>query len=152
MSKSVIAKWFYGSLIGLVGGLVLLGVAGGLAVANHVFITNGSDVTGVRSSALGWTLLGIMGFGILVICASAVAQFVAWIGAVLNTAGLPDKGWFIVLLVVGLLGFPFIVTLIYVITGPDESSAARVPGQPARAIGGEQPVTPPPGRLGSPQH
>ena len=152
MSKSVIAKWFYGSLIGLVGGLVLLGVAGGLAVANHVFIMNGSDVTGVRSSALGWTLLGIMGFGILVICASAVAQFVAWIGAVLNTAGLPDKGWFIVLLVVGLLGFPFIVTLIFVITGPDESSAGRVSGQPARAIGGEQPVRPPPGRLGSPQH
>jgi hypothetical protein len=44
---------------------------------------------------------------------------VAWIGAVLNTAQLPDKTWFVVLLVVGLLGLVFIATVAYVIAGPD---------------------------------
>jgi hypothetical protein len=38
------------------------------------------------------------------------------------------------LLVVGLLGFPFIVTLIYVIAGPDGAPAAQLPGHPARAM------------------
>lgn len=133
MSKSLINKLFFGSLIGLVGGLILLAVAGGLAFANNVFVMSGPDVTGVNASPLAWTLLSLMGLGMLVIAAGAIAQFVAWIGAVLNTANLPDKGWFIVLLVVGLLGFPFIVTLIYVIAGPD--GAPQLAGHPARAVG-----------------
>ena len=135
MSKSLINKLFFGSLIGLVGGLILLAVAGGLAFANSVFVMNGPDVTGINVSPLAWTLLSLMGLGILVIAAGAITQFVAWIGAVLNTSSLPDKGWFIVLLVVGLLGFPFIVTLVYVIAGPDGSSAGQLAGHPARAVG-----------------
>jgi hypothetical protein len=43
----------------------------------------------------------------LLLLLAAVAHFVAWIGAVLNTAQLPDKTWFVVLLVVGLLGLVF---------------------------------------------
>jgi hypothetical protein len=77
----------------------------------------------------------------LLLLLAAVAHFVAWIGAVLNTAQLPDKTWFVVLLVVGLLGlvFIFIATVAYVIAGPDgvkakdEASglpqAGRVPPQ-----------------------
>jgi hypothetical protein len=135
MSKSLINKLFFGSLIGLVGGLILLAVAGGLAFANNVFVMNGSDVTGINVSPLAWTLLSLMGLGILVMAAAAITQFVAWIGAVLNTSSLPDKGWFIVLLVLGLLGFPFIVTLAYVIAGPDGASAGQLAGHPARAAG-----------------
>jgi hypothetical protein len=135
MSKSLINKLFFGSLIGLVGGLILLAVAGGLAFANNVFVMNGSDVTGINVSPLAWTLLSLMGLGVLVIAAAAITQFVAWIGAVLNTSSLPDKGWFIVLLVLGLLGFPFIVTLAYVIAGPDGASAGQLAGHPARAAG-----------------
>jgi hypothetical protein len=78
-------------------------------------------------------MIAVACVALLVMFAAAIAQFVAWIGAVLNTANLPDKGWFIVLLVVGLLGFPFIVTLIYVIAGPD--GAPQVAGHPARAVG-----------------
>jgi hypothetical protein len=44
---------------------------------------------------------------------AAVAHFVAWIGAVLNTASLPSKTF------VGLLGLVFVATLAYVIAGPD---------------------------------
>jgi hypothetical protein len=50
---------------------------------------------------------------------------VAWIGAVLNTAHLPDKTWLVVLLVVGLLGFVFIATTAYVIAGPDGLEATE---------------------------
>jgi len=119
MSKHTIVKWFFGSLIGLAGGLALLVVAGALALANNVFIMRGPDVVGVRSGPLAWTLAGLVGLAVLVMTAAAVATFVAWIGAVLNTANLPSKAWCVSLVVIGLLGFVFIAALAYVIAGPD---------------------------------
>jgi hypothetical protein len=119
VSKSLIVRLFIGSLIGLAGGLVLLAIAGGLALSTDVFIMRGSDVVGVRSGAVTWTLLGFVGLAILVMMAAAIAVFVAWIGAVLNTANLPSKTWCVVLVVIGLLGAPFIATLAYVVAGPD---------------------------------
>ena len=91
MSRSIVVRWFFGSLIGLAGGLVLLVVAGAVALANDVFIMRGPDVVGIRSGALSWTLAGLVALALLVMMAAAVAVFVAWIGAVLNTASLPSK-------------------------------------------------------------
>jgi hypothetical protein len=50
---------------------------------------------------------------------------VAWIGALINTAQLPDKAWFVLLLVLGLLSFGFIAMVAYVIAGPDGAPAPR---------------------------
>jgi hypothetical protein len=119
MTKSLIVRLFWGSLIGLVAGLVLVGITGALAISNDIFVMSGPDVTGVKSSVLSWTLLGLLGLAILILLLAAVAHFVAWIGAVLNTAHLPDKTWFVVLLVVGVLGLVFLATAAYVIAGPD---------------------------------
>ena len=133
MTKSMIVKLFWGSLIGLVAGLVLMGITVALAINNHIFVMSGPDVTGIKSGALSWTLLGLMGLAVLLLLFAAVAHFVAWIGAVLNTAHLPDKTWCVVLLVVGLLGLVFIATVAYVIAGPDalrakELASALPPG------------------------
>ena len=119
MTKSTIVKLFWGSLIGLVAGFILMGITFALAISNDIFIMSGPDVTGVKSGALAWTLLGLMGLAVLLLLFAAVTHFAAWIGAVLNTALLPDKTWFVVLLVVGLLGLVFIATVAYVIAGPD---------------------------------
>jgi hypothetical protein len=119
MTKPTVVKLFWGSLIGLVAGLVLIGITFALAISNDIFIMSGPDVTGIKSGVLSWTLLGLMGLAVLLLLFAAVAHFVAWIGAVLNTAQLPDKTWFVVLLVVGLLGLVFIATVAYVIAGPD---------------------------------
>lgn len=119
MSKPMIVKVFFGSLIALAAGVVLLFIAGGLALSNDVFVMNGPDVVGVRSGAMAWILLGLVSLAALVMICAAVAQFVAWVGAVLNTANLPSKNWLVVLLVVGLLGFVFLATVAYVIAGPD---------------------------------
>jgi len=119
MSRSLVIKWFFGSLIGLAGGIVLFVVAGAVALANDVFIMNGPDVVGIRSGTVSWTLAGLVALALLVIMGAAVAHFVAWIGAVLNTASLPSKTWCVLLLVVGLLGLVFVATLAYVIAGPD---------------------------------
>ena len=138
MTKSLIVKLFWGSLIGLVAGLVLVGVAGALAIGNDIFVMSGPDVTGVKSGVLTWTLLGLLVLAILISLFAAVAQFVAWIGAVLNTAQLPDKTWFVVLLVVGVLGLAFIATLAYVIAGPDALKTKEEASAQARAGGASQ--------------
>ena len=128
MSRSIVVRWFFGSMIGLAGGVVLLVVSGALALANDVFIMRGPDVVGIRSGAVAWTLVGLVTLAIVVLMAAAVALFVAWIGAVLNTASLPSKTWCVVLLVVGLLGLVFPVTLAYVIAGPDGTSPQHSDG------------------------
>jgi hypothetical protein len=91
MTKSMIVTFFWGSLVGLVTGFVLMGTMVALAISNDIFVMSGLDVTGIKSGALSWTLLGLMGLAVLILLFAAVAHFVAWIGAVLNTAHLPDK-------------------------------------------------------------
>ncbi|HEX6760522.1 MAG TPA: hypothetical protein VF086_19265 [Propionibacteriaceae bacterium] len=150
MTKPTIVKLFWGSIIGLVAGLVLMGITFALAISNDIFVMSGPDVTGIKPGALSWTLLGLMGLSMLLLLFAAVAHFVAWIGAVLNTAQLPDKTWFVVLLVVGLLGLVFIATVAYVIAGPDgvkaKEEASALP--PAGGV----PQVPPPTMSGTGQH
>jgi hypothetical protein len=127
MSKAMVVKVFLGSVIGFGAALVLFLVAGGLALANNSFVMDGGDVVAVRSGAFGWAMISVAGVALLVMVAASLAQFVAWIGAVLNTARLDDKTWFLVLLVAGLLSLGFLATLAYVIGGPDADAVAAAP-------------------------
>jgi hypothetical protein len=142
MTKPTVVKLFWGSIIGLVAGLVLIGTTVALAISNDIFIMSGPDVTGIKSGVLPWTLLGLMGLAVLLLLFAAVTHFVAWIGAVLNTAQLPDKTWFVVLLVVGLLGLVFIATVAYVIAGPDGVKAKEEASALPQAGGVPQQVPP----------
>jgi len=139
MGRSLIVKLFFGSLIGLVAGAVVLGVAAAIAFGNGVFEMNDPDVVGINSGSLGWTLIALMCLSALVLALATVAQVVAWIGTVLNTANRPDKTWFVILLVLGLLGFGFIATLIYVLAGLDATPRVSVPIGPSPAGLGTQP-------------
>ena len=119
MTKSTVTKIFIGSLFAIAGGVVLL--AGGLfvAYANGSFVMRGPDVVGIHPSAFTWSMAGLGLVGVLAVLGGALAQFLAWIGAVLNTSRLEDKTWFIVLLVLGLLSFGFIAMIVYLVAGPD---------------------------------
>ena len=115
-----------GSLVALAAGFVLLVVAGGLAYAQGSLVMDGPDVVGVRSTPFGWSMVALAALGVVTMIGAMIAQFVAWIGAVINTAQLPDKTWFVVLLVLGLLSFGFIAMVIYLIAGPDDPAPAPV--------------------------
>ena len=119
MTKSTVTKIFIGSLFAIAGGVVLLAAGLSLAYVNGTFIMRGPDVVGIHPSAFTWSMAGLAVVGILAVVGGALAQFVAWIGAVLNTSRLEDKTWFVVLLVLGLLSFGFIATLVYLVAGPD---------------------------------
>ena len=71
-----------------------------------------------------WTAIAFMVTGFALAAAGAITQFVAWIGAVVNTYQLEDKLWFWVLLAGGLLGLlwgviPFAAMVAYLVAGPD---------------------------------
>jgi len=122
MTKPTITRIFVGSLIAIAGGFLLMLAAGLTAYLSGALVMEGPDVVGVQSSGLGLTMLGLAIVGCLVMAGGGIGQFVAWIGAVLNTSKLEDKTWFILLLVLGLLSFGFIPMVIYVFTGPDGTS------------------------------
>lgn len=121
MSKRTVTRTFIGSLVAFAAGFVLLAVAGGLAYAQESFVMDGPDFVGVQSTPFGWAMVALGALAVLTMVGALVAQFVAWLGAVINTAQLADKTWFIVLLVLGLLSFGFIAVIVYIVAGPGDS-------------------------------
>lgn len=126
MTKRTVTRLFVGSVLGIAGGLVLTVVAALLAFANGNLVFNGPDVVGVNESAFGWAMIIVATIGVLVMAGGGIGQFVAWIGAVLNTARLEDKTWFIVLLLLGLLSFGFVAMIAYAIAGPDGTETPAI--------------------------
>lgn len=126
MTKSVIAKLFYGSLIAIAVAVALLGVALAIAFASSSFVMDGPDVVGIQSG-FGWAMVAVAVVTSLVIVAGSIAQLVAWIGALIRTAALESKTWFVVLLLSGVLGFSLIAMLVYLLTDSDASAGIRNP-------------------------
>ncbi|MDF1479337.1 hypothetical protein PYV02_09615 [Leifsonia sp. H3M29-4] len=127
MSRSVIAKLFYGSLIAFAVVIVLVGVVIGLAISTRSLMMDGRDVVGVSPS--GWWIVAVAVVMLLLIVGASIAQLVAWIGALIESATLENMTWFVVVLVGGILGFGVIVMLIYLLAVP----ARTVPSSPAAA-------------------
>ena len=65
----------------------------------------------------------------------AVAGFVAWIGAVLNTWQLESNAWFVGLVLLGIFNFGFVAMIAYVIAGPNGKVVAAGRATPV-PIGG----------------
>ena len=128
MTKSTVTRLFVGSLIAIIGGIILLATGILVGFANGAFLMSGRDVSGIQATPFAWTMVGLGVLGILAMLGGGIGQFVAWLGAVLNTSRLEDKTWFILLLVLGLLSFGFVPMVIYLLIGPDgtTSSARRM--------------------------
>ena len=127
MSKSTVTRLFIGSGIAIIAGAVLVVAAVWLAIANNVFVMNGSDIVGLRGSALAWSSLGLGILGSLAVIGGFAGGFVSWIGALLNTWQLPGKAWFVAVLLLGIFNLGFFAMIGYLIAGPDgtNTSAAR---------------------------
>jgi hypothetical protein len=127
MSKSTVTKLFIGSGIAIVAGAVLFVAAVCLAIANNVFVMNGSDIVGLRGSALAWSSLGLGILGSLAVIGGFAGGLVSWIGALLNTWQLQSKAWFVAVLLLGIFNLGFFAMIGYLIGGPDSTntSAAR---------------------------
>jgi hypothetical protein len=121
MSKTVITRLFIGGLVAFIAGLAIAMFAGLAVFAGTEVTMNGPDVTAFRATPFAWSMIAVVMLGGLAMIGGAVAGLVAWIGALINTAQLDDKLWFIVLLVLGLVSFGFVAMIAYVIAGPDST-------------------------------
>ncbi|HYU60491.1 MAG TPA: hypothetical protein VEK39_07015 [Solirubrobacterales bacterium] len=110
MSKPTITRLFVAALVAVAAGLVLVLAAVWAAFASDLLVT-----------------VTLVVVGSLAMLAGAVAAVVSWIGALLNTAQLEDKTWFVSLLVLGLLGVGVLAMVAYVLAGPDGTSRGVAP-------------------------
>jgi hypothetical protein len=104
MSRAVVRKVFVtGLVVWVVGGiLALLTMKGGQAGNNSLYTA-------------GLALVGIGG----------VIEVVSWIMALISSIMLGRWGWFVVLLILGLIGLLVIIMIIYSIVGPTQPRLRR---------------------------
>jgi len=142
MSKSTIGKLWWGGLAGIAGGFIVAGISvavmlafGGTFTAtgdgkNYNFVPN-------YDATYWWSVIVIVVGGVVALL-GMFSQFIAWIGALVNSWHLPEKAWFVLLLVLGLLGhvFGLVMMIVYLIAGPDSTKLARsVPAVPTAQPG-----------------
>ena len=125
MTKETVTRVFVGSVVAVVAGTVLAFAAVWFAYANGAFVMSGPDVIGIQPTASAWVMVALLIVAALAVIGGFIGGLVSWIGALLNTAQLEDKTWFIVLLVLGLLSFRLVAMIAYVIGGPDSTGPAR---------------------------
>jgi len=128
MTKSMITKTWIGGLASFAAGIVVAMIGVFLMLAyggtfTQVADTNNYDFVPNMNGFFWVTILLIVAGGIIGLIGSVV-QLVAWIGGLFNSYWLPTKGWFLVLLLGGVLSFAFapigIAAMIaYVVAAPD---------------------------------
>lgn len=89
-------------------------------------------------NGLFWGSVAMMTTGGVLFVIGGILQFIAWIGAMVNTARSVDKTWFVLLLVLGLIGLQFVIMIAYLVAGPDV-----LPRYPMSAIPMPPPSPPP---------
>jgi hypothetical protein len=118
MSKSTITRLFFGGIVAVIAGWVL-GIAAILsALLGGAVELGGTDVVRVDGAAFATPLL-VLTLAAILVGGGTVAVIGSWIGALVATAQLDDKTWFVILLVLGLWSFGVIAMIAYVIAGPD---------------------------------
>ncbi len=134
MTKSAVTKTWIGGLIvfaagvvaALIGVFLMLGYGGSfIQVSSNNWQFN-PDV----NNGFFWTTIAIMIAGGVIAAVGGLVQLAAWIAALANSYHLPDKAWFTILLIGGIIGLftglvGFAVMAAYVIAAPDGLPYAR---------------------------
>lgn len=139
MTKSAITRVWIGGLavfaagilVSIVGVFLMLAYGGTFAQvagdpSNYTFTPN--------LSGFFWTTIALIVIGGVVALIGSIVQVAAWIGALVNSYMLPEKTWFLILLLGGLLSFVFApvgfaVMIAFVVAAP-EGTLYRTQPQP----------------------
>lgn len=135
MTKSTITRTWIGGLVVFAAGLVLASAGVFLMLAYGGTFT---QVSGNPNSydfvptinGFFWMTVWMIVLGGVVAAVGGIVQLAAWIGALVNSYLLPDKTWFTVVLIGGVLGLAFglvgfAVMVAYVMAAPDGAPYRR---------------------------
>lgn len=135
MTKSMITRIWIGGLavfaagivVALVGVFLMLGYAG---TFTQVAGTNNYNFD-PKIDGFFWVTIALIVTGGLIALVGSIGQFGAWIGGLINSYALPERTWFAVLLIGGVLSFAFApigfaAMLAYVIGAPDGTPYRQV--------------------------
>ncbi|HEX7264942.1 MAG TPA: hypothetical protein VF383_12260 [Candidatus Dormibacteraeota bacterium] len=147
MTKSTITKFWIAGLAVFAAGIVLAMVGVFLMLGYGGTFTQIAGTTDYKfvpnMNGFFWVTVALIVAGGLVGLIGSIVQFVAWIGGLINSYALPEKGWFWVLLLGGILSFffapiGFAAMIAYVVAAPDGTPYRQVqaptPVQPARPL------------------
>lgn len=141
MTKSTVTRTWIAGLVVLAAGLVAALVGVGLMLAYGGTFTQTTDPNQMNFvpnySGFFWSTIWVIVLGGILAIIGSIVQLAAWIGALVNSYLLPDKTWFTVVLIGGVLGLAFglvgfAVMVAYVIAAPDGTPYRR-PQMPAPA-------------------
>jgi hypothetical protein len=135
MSKATVTRLFVAAVIAVVVGLAVALAAVIAALAGGAITIGGPSVVTVNGAAFAGALIWLV-IGFVAIGAGALAAIASWIGALLNTAQLEDKTWFVALLVLGLFSFGWVAMAAYMLAGPDSTRSGVAHPGIAGASGG----------------
>ncbi len=149
VKRTITVWWVVGAVVMIVG--IILALASSLFLAAHIGdVTNNFKNSFVPDSYF-WTTISLVVLGCVAVVGGIAVQFVAWIGAVMNTNRLADKTWFNALLwggIVGIVTGPLFglgalfwggVMIAYLVAGPDgmavqQSLLRATPAAPPKTL------------------
>lgn len=140
MTKSQITKTWIAGLAVFAGG-ILVAIAG-----VFMMLAYGGTFTQIASNpnnytftpnmnGFFWMTVGLIVTGGVIALIGGIVQLAAWIGGLVNSYQLPDRTWFAVLLLGGLLSFffaliGFAAMIAYVVAAPDGTAYKAQPQPP----------------------
>ncbi len=148
VKRTITAWWIVGAAVIVIG--VTLAIASSIALVPYIQDVTGGFRHSFVPDSFFWTTISLIVLGCIAVVVGIAAQFVAWIGAVINTNRLEDKAWFNVMLWGGIVGlvisllfglgalFWWGVMISYLIAGPDGIAAKRAqietPAEPPKTL------------------
>ena len=120
VSKSTITRVFAVAIALIVAGFASSVAVGIWALANGAIRFGGSQVVTIDPSVFGGAMVALVIASLLTAIGTAAAV-VAWAAALLNTARLDDKTWFVAVLALGLVSLGWVALIAYVLYGPDST-------------------------------
>jgi hypothetical protein len=151
MTKSAITRIWIGGLATFGAGIVtaIVGVFLMLAYGGTFTQVVGTDSYDFQPYMNGffWVTIALIVIGGLIASVGSIIQLVAWVSAVVNSYALPERTWFVALLIGGVLGLAFApvgfaVMIAYVVGAPDGAPfRTQQPSVPTPQTGTLTPTT-----------
>ena len=121
MSKPLITTLVKIAVALVIAGAVTWIVVAITALANGAIGFGGPQFITIDAGPFAAAVVGMTFASALVGVGTAIVV-AAWVGALMNTARLDDKTWFVALLALGLVSLAWVAMIVYVLKGPDSTT------------------------------